>query len=199
MTIVFPWNESVESYVDLGENVGYARPAFCPACEHTKLIFWGKRSRFVFDGKKSFTLFVRRMRCNGCGAVHTILPSFLLKRRVHLASLIVSALVFVFIDQAGSRLVADRLGIARSTIRRWIHKFKQSAGYHYRRFLFLKHNLVPQAPPLSAGEIPRAVLDLCREVFLIQAGEKASGATFADWISLATGGCLLHHQPISAP
>lgn len=149
------------------------------------------------DGERSFSLFVRRVRCKGCGKTHTVLPSFLLKNQVHLAELILLALALVFDEGRGSRAVSEKLSVARSTIRRWISRFKQSAESHYRRFLFLKANLIPQSPPLPAAGYPKATLDLCRDLFL-SAGKDARGR-FADWVSLATCGRLLCDQPSMAP
>lgn len=194
--IVIPWNKSVESYVDLGPDVGRERPTCCPDCDCSELIFWGKRSRFVTGSAGSSVLFVRRVRCKGCGKTHTVLPSFLLKNQAYLVELIVLALIMVLVEGKGSRAASEKLGIARSTIRRWISRFKQSAAGHYRRFLFLKHNLCPKSPSPPAASYPKAVLDLFSELFGLKSGESKA---FSRWVSLATGGRLLFDQPAMAP
>lgn len=193
--IIIPWTQSVESYIALGANVEYAKPDFCPDCGHPELIFWGKRKRFAADSESCFVLVVRRVRCKGCGKTHTILPAFLLKNQVYLVNLILLTLTLVFIEGKGSRATAEKLRLARSTIRRWINRFKASAAGHYRRLLFLKHNLVPLAPPLPAGGHPKAALELCAQLFALKfsATEK-----FSRWVSLATCGGLLCRQPKAA-
>ena len=194
--IIIPWNQSVESYEALGADVEYERPSRCPDCDYTELIFWGKRKRFATDGKNSYSLFVRRVRCKGCDKTHTVLPAFLLKNQVYVVNLIVSALLLVFVEARGSRTTAERIGVARSTLRRWISRFKTSAASHYRRLLYLKHNLLPLAPPSPLGGYPSAALNLCAELF----GTEADGLkTFGRRLSLATNGCLLYDQPSMAP
>ena len=194
--IIIPWDKSVESCVAQGTNVEYERPAFCPDCGHTGLIFWGKRKRFATDGKNSYSLFVRRVRCKGCDKTHTVLPAFLLKNQTYVVELIVSALFLVFVEGQGSRTAAKNLLVARSTIRRWISRFKTSAASHYRRFLYLKHNLLPLAPPSPLGGYPSAALNLCAEIFGTEADELK---TFSRRLSLATNGRLLYDQPSMAP
>lgn len=178
------------------ENIEYTRPAFCPDCGHDKLIFWGKRKRFATDGKTSRRLFVRRVQRKGCGKTQAVLPAFLLKNQVHLVDVILLVLTSIVIEENGSRATSAELGIARSTVRRWINKFKQSAEYHYRRFLFLKHNLHPQAPPVSSGNYPKAVLNLCSQLFGLASGGLNE---LGRWVSLVTCGCLLLRPTINGP
>ncbi len=186
--IVIPWTKSVESYVALGPEIEYKRPPFCPDCEHHELVFWGKRPRFVTGSAGSSVLFVRRVRCKGCGKTHTVLPAFLLKNQAYLCDLVLLALCMVFVEGKGSRAAADKLGIARSTLRHWMQRFKTSAAHHYRRFLFLHRNLSPDCGPSPPTGYPDATLTLCAELF------KAPGGGFAGFarrVSLATGGALL--------
>lgn len=194
--IIIPYSKSVESYVALGENVEYIRPAFCPDCGHDKINFHGKRKRFAVDGKASYSIFVRRVHCKKCGAAPTLLPSFLLKNQVHLSENVLLALIMAFVEQVGSRGVSLKLDIPRTTIRRWIGKFGQSANHHYRRFLFLKHSHRPQAAPVFATGYPKAALNLFAQLFGLTSGDQAG---FGRWVSLATNGCLLYDQPSMAP
>jgi hypothetical protein len=194
--IIIPWTKSVEEYVALGPDVEYVRPSACPDCEHHELIFWGRRKRFVTDGRGSHIVFVRRVQCKGCIKTHTILPAFLLKRRTYLAEMILLVLILVFVDNKGSRAVSEKLMIARSTLRRWIDRFKESAAYHYRRFLFLKHNLNPDALPPPPSDYPKAALGVLAELFGTQ---KGGFDVLGRRVSLATAGCLLIYQPKAAP
>lgn len=172
------------------------RPAACPDCDHPHLIFWGKRPRFAADRNKSHRVFVRRVYCRGCGKTHTVLPAFLPANQAYLVDTVLLVLISVFVDGKGSGKVAKQLSIARSTVRRWVLKFKASAAHHYRRLLFLKHSLMPHAPSPSAAGYPRAALSLFAELF----GPKIGGPKiFGRWVSLTTGARLLFYQPSMAP
>lgn len=194
--IVIPWNESVESYVALGADVEYELPAKCPDCDHLHLVFWGKRKRFAAHEKQSFVLFVRRVRCKGCGRTHTILPAFLLRNQAYLTELILLVLVLFFTEHKSAKSISAELDLARSTVRRWVFRFRASAAIHYRQFLFLRHNLLPQSPSPPATGYPRAALTLLSELFGLKLDDSGG---FGRWVSLATGGRLLFYQPAMAP
>ena len=193
LIIINPWKKSVESYFKAGENIKVKRPDRCPVCGCVHLIFWGKRRRYAIDGKCEFKLFVRRVRCKRCLRVHTILPAFLLYRRVYPAKIIIAALNLTFLNKHGTRGMAAALAVARSTGARWIKSFRAVAKSHYRRFLYLYHTHFPQAPPIKpTGSYCSAALHLAKRLFVFQSrGAEIEPDLFASRLSLATSGYLL--------
>ena len=157
-------------------------------------MFWGGRFRFTTDGARDFRLYVRRVKCRGCGKTHTLLPDFLFYRRIFLAELIIQALSLRFLENGSIRAVAKHLGISRSTIFRWVGKFTALAESHYRRLSYLYHTHFPGAPPPPAsGNFPSAFLNLAKRFFVLQTNQaKQGGSRFASWLSVAVGGYLLN-------
>jgi transposase-like protein len=189
LTIVTVWTRSIESYVAAGAGIDVPRPRRCPGCGGTKLIFWGKRRRQATDGGCDMVLFVRRVRCASCKRTHTILPAFLFRGRVYLAETILSALDLVFQRHRGVRGAAAALGLCRSTVSRWIKRFRSAAASICHRLAYLYYTHFPGAPPPPAkGDAACRALVLGRYLFAASRGQRPDIRQLARWLSAAFAG-----------
>lgn len=189
--IIIPWNKSVKSYADLGEDVPYLRPDFCPDCDHPRLTFRGKYTRWVIDGKVARQVYVRLIQCQGCGSSHAALLSFLFKYQVESAKTIIRALYLVFELNWSARKVARLLRVSRPAIGRWIKRFETNGADWYRYLSDLYRRLFPGAPHSRAKGYPAAVLDIGRRLFISQTGKRFGSYRFSSYLAPATKGNLL--------
>lgn len=100
----------------------------CPECGDG-LRRWGfarARKLRLADGGEVW-LRPRRARCGGCGATQVLLADVALARRQDGVEVIGSALVDAAAGE-GSRRIAERLGLARSTVRGWLARFGARAA-----------------------------------------------------------------------
>jgi hypothetical protein len=100
----------------------------CPECGD-RLRRWGFarfRKLRLADGVEVW-LRPRRARCGDCGMTQVLLADVALSRRQDGVEVIGSALVDAAAGR-GSRWIAERLGLARSTVRGWLVRFGARAA-----------------------------------------------------------------------
>jgi len=100
----------------------------CPECGD-RLARWGfaRTRKLRLAAGVEVWLSPRRARCRGCGVTQVLLADVALGRRQDGVEVIGSALVAAAAG-VGSRRIAERLGLARSTVRGWLARFRGRAS-----------------------------------------------------------------------
>ena len=101
-------------------------PMDCPNCQ-SRLIRWGyARERTVRSpGDSIHRVRPARMRCTGCARTHVLLASGLIPRRADSVEVIGTALRHKA-QGHGFRWIAQTMGRAESTVRRWLRRATDS-------------------------------------------------------------------------
>jgi hypothetical protein len=99
----------------------------CPSCRG-RLGPWGFARRRVLrcaEGDRS--LRPRRARCRGCAGTHVLLADLcLLRRRDEV--LVIGRAIEAKVAGVGHRVIAERLGVPKDTVRGWLRRFALRAG-----------------------------------------------------------------------
>ena len=79
LQIIVNFQQSIEEYLQLGENNNFPEFFTCPICKaHKKLEGHGFYTRNIVLLKNSHRISIRRYYCPSCGKTVSLLPSFLL-------------------------------------------------------------------------------------------------------------------------
>ncbi len=138
----------------------------------------------------------RRTICESCRRTHVMQPAAVLRRRRDAVESVGAALVGAAAG-LGHRTIAAELGLPDSTVRNWLRRVRNGAGWLYGRAVCVGHELEPDQP--------RAVPRASRLAEAIDAlGFAASAAVrrlglvgSSPWriIAMITGGLLLGPHP----
>jgi Domain of unknown function (DUF6431) len=189
MAIVWPCQLGVDEYVAAGRMVAVPRQP-CPGCS-APLAFRSGYERSVRVGGRCVRVWVRRGACRSCSTSHALLPSFLLRWRLDVVTVIGEALATVAGGVSGVRPVAARLEVPHTTARDWVRRFRTGAEVWAAALGAAVVELAGFAPHLPV-EPCRAAVAATGWVWAAvraRAGPSAPGR----WplISLITGGRLL--------
>jgi hypothetical protein len=132
MVIVTDFGADVQSYLVHFDELVFPRPAVCPHCRVSDtLIGHGFYARQPTDGQHDYQIQIKRWCCNSCHRTTSLLPSFLLRFRHYLLSIIQSVVVARFEEHASWSHVsasAAAAGLpAACTCVRWCVSFAQQA------------------------------------------------------------------------
>lgn len=162
---------------------------------------WGHaRERSIVGGDRVVRVRPRRGRCRRCGVTHVLLPARMLARRGYDVEVIGRVLELAAVATPVRR-IAGALGMARSTVRGWVDRFRARAGLLRGHFTAWLLWLAP-----SRSRIDPAGGPLVDAVAVITAAAgAAAGAVEVGGVwpfaSAATGGRLLTNTsaPFPAP
>lgn len=150
--------------------------------------FWSGNWRF--GRGPGARIWVRRARCPRCELSRTLLPSFLLGRRLDRVSVIGAALAAVASGR-GTRPAASALGVPHETVRGWRRRYRARAPTLTAGFTALAVGLGAVVTELS-GEPERAGLEALAMAWTQarrRLGERV--VDVFEFASLVTGGELL--------
>jgi len=170
MPIITDFGPAVQDYRAHFEQIIFPRPECCPCCgaSHT-FIGHGFYPRKSKDQTQVYRIWIKRWFCKACHTTLSLLPSFLLRFRHYLLSVIQQVVVARFEDDASWHATArqcapDGLPAPR-TIGRWCHAFAAQAATWWaavQATLACQDSASPALDPLgpTAGpyEAPRALL-----------------------------------------
>ena len=109
------------------------RPKQCPHCGRAGLWNHGSYERQSDREnpviKSLNPILIPRFKCSKCSGTCSVLPQCIPPRRWYLWLTQQAILTFVIAD-GGLRTASNKYGMYRSTIRRWIHRFKQQFLLH---------------------------------------------------------------------
>jgi transposase-like protein len=170
MPIILDFGRTVQDYLAHFEQVVFPRPECCPCCGtwHT-FIGHGFYLRKPKDQFQVYRIWIKRWFCKACHRTLSVLPSFLLRFRHYLLSVIQQVLVLRFEDHASWQATARRCapeGLpAARTIGRWCHAFARHAPSWWaavQATLACQDSASPALDPVgpAAGpcDAPRALL-----------------------------------------
>ena len=163
MVIVIDFGADVQSYIVQYEARSFPRPTVCPHCQVSgTLIGHGFYGRQPTDGAHDYRIRIKRWCCNACHLTTSLLPSFLLRFRHYLLSVIQSVVVARFESHASwsqiSASAAPSGWPAVCTCQRWCTAFAQQAA---RWWVVVQQTLAQQDPnspgldPLGEAAGPR--------------------------------------------
>ena len=160
----------------------------CPECAGV-LTRWGHARERVVRGLVG-RLRPRRARCRGCLRTHVLLPVSVLARRADSTEVIGAALV-ARARGRGYRPIAAMLGVAESTVRGWLRRFRQRSHGWWLRFTALLLALDPD----PAAVMPRSCVfaDAVEVIGLAAAAGVRRFGPRPPWqfASVVSGGLLL--------
>ena len=141
----------------------------CPRCGVGVLGGWGcGRLREVRTREGVRRLRPRRGRCreSACGATHVLLPEVCLAGRRFVVEVIGAAIVAKVAGE-GHRPIAERLGVAKDTVRGWLRRFAsrgEAIRAHFTRWVVsLDAELGPVLPAGSVlGDVLEAIAQAAR-------------------------------------
>src|SRR5260370_35916990 len=110
----------------MGRAVRVPRPK-CPSCS-ASVVFWSGYWRHVRWQARARKIFIRRVRCRGCGVTHALLPAFVLARRLDTAESAGLVIGQVAAGACGVRPAAAAAGVPHTTARGWVRRFAARAG-----------------------------------------------------------------------
>ena len=163
----------------------------CPECGD-RLAPWAyaRRRNLRLDGGIEVRLRPRRGRCVGCLVTHVLLPDSMLVRRRDHVEVIGSALTAAAGGEVHRR-IAKRLGVAESTVRGWLRRFRSRAtviaGFFTQWALVLAAELDPPDPVGTAVGDAVEAIGMATRAAVIRFGPNPAWPTAAR----LTGGGLL--------
>lgn len=136
MVIVIHFSLSVKQYAQAKTCPGRALklPERCPHpdCQAVdSLVRWGTYHRWACTGTDTYRLCIQRVRCQGCGRTHSLLPDFLHPYRHYVLELLQQVIWLYLIVGLGFGRLLRRLpeaGPAPETVREWVRAFAYGAG-----------------------------------------------------------------------
>ena len=167
----------------------------CPRCEG-RLGPWGHaRERGVRGVGR---LRPRRAKCRGCTRTHVLLPDVCLLRRRDAVAVIGAALTTAATG-CGHRVIAERLGVPKDTVRGWLRRFARDAEAiraHFARWAFaLDPGLGPVVPAGGVFADAVAAIGAAARAFVLRFGPRG------EWpvVAVLSGGVLLCHTSCPFP
>jgi hypothetical protein len=190
MSMVWPCPLGADAYASMGRAVRVPRPR-CPSCL-VPVVFWSGYWRHVrWQRGVERKIFIRRVRCRGCGVTHALLPAFTLARRLDAADTAGAVIGQVAAGTCGVRPAAAAAGVPYTTARGWVRRFAaRSAG--------LAVSFSALAAELG-GEVVRPLPDPRRSAVAAISAAFTAAAGLPGWAvlgrwrfaSAVTGGSLL--------
>lgn len=162
---------------------------------------WGHaRSRTVIGGDRFARVRPRRGRCRRCKATHVLLPAGMLVRRGYAVG-VIGRVLELAAAAVPLRRIAARLGLARSTVRGWVDRFRGRVEVLRAHFTAWLLWLAPSRSRIdpAGGPLADAVAVICAAAGAA-AGTVEVGGVWP-FASAATGGRLLANTsaPFPAP
>lgn len=122
----------------------------CPCCGHRLGPWgWGRWRPVRLSGGVEERRRPRRSRCSSCGVTHVLLWTDTLLRRRDCVSVIGAALAARAQGLSMAKVAAVVVGVALSTVRRWLRRFAVNAESVRVRFTVLAHDLDPVLAPIA--------------------------------------------------
>ena len=189
MSMVWPCPLTAGVYASSGRAVKVPRPR-CPSCS-SRVVFWSGYWRHVRWQEGERKIFIRRVRCRGCGVSHALLPAFVLVRRLDAAESAGAVIGQVAAGSCGVRRAAAAAGVPYTTARGWVRRFAARAGELAVSFSALAAEL--------GGEVVRPLPDPLRFAVSAVGAAFTAAAGLPGWAvlgrwrfaSAVTGGGLL--------
>jgi hypothetical protein len=190
MSMVWPCPLAVDAYASMGRAVQVPRPQ-CPSCL-VPVVFWSGYWRHVrWQQGLERKIFIRRVRCRGCGVTHALLPAFALARRLDAADTAGAVIGQVAAGACGVRPAAAAAGVPYTTARGWVRRFAARAAGLAVSFSALAAEL--------GGEVVRPLPDPLRSAVAAISAAFTAAAGLPGWAvlgrwrfaSAVTGGSLL--------
>ena len=130
--IVTEFGGDVQAYLEQFEQLEFPRPVVCPHCQVAgRMIGHGFYPRKALDVAKAYVLQIKRWCCAACHLTVSLLPSFLLRFRHYLLTVIQAVVVTRFEDEASWAQVSQRCAVdgapAPRTIGRWCDALAEHA------------------------------------------------------------------------
>ncbi len=167
----------------------------CPTCAG-RLGPWGHARERVIRGVGR--LRPRRAKCRACGKTHVLLPELCLLRRRDAVAVIGAALAAMAAG-AGHRLIAERLGLPKDTVRGWLRRFARDAEAiraHFSRWAFaLDPELGAVRPAGGAFADAVAAIAVAVRAFVLRFGPREVWPV----VAALSGGVLLCHTSCPFP
>jgi transposase-like protein len=167
----------------------------CPTCAG-RLGRWGHARERVIRGVGR--LRPRRAKCRACGKTHVLLPELCLLRRRDAVAVIGAALAAMAAG-AGHRLIAERLGLPKDTVRGWLRRFARDAEAiraHFSRWAFaLDPELGAVRPACGAFADAVAAIAVAVRAFVLRFGPREVWPV----VAALSGGVLLCHTSCPFP
>jgi len=151
--------------------------------------FWGGYHRFIRICTCSVRLWIRRAHCRGCGKTPSLLPSFVLQRRLDPVATIGQVLSAATERASGVRPIANHLGIAHTTAREWVRRFNSRADVWSAGFSALALYCGAEVPEL-VGSVDQQALAAIALVLSVASPGGPAGQLWP-FASVVTGGGLL--------
>ena len=173
--------------------------------------FWSGNWRF--GRGPGIRIWVKRARCPRCELSRTLLPAFLLVRRLDPVSVIGGALA-ALASGRGSRPVASALGVPHGTLRGWRRRYRARAPTLAAGFAALAVGLGTMATDLARGperaglealamawsqarrRLGESVVEVFEFASLVTGGELLGTTASPPWAGLG-GAALMPPVPIS--
>jgi transposase-like protein len=167
----------------------------CPACEG-RLGPWGHARERVVRGVGR--LRPRRAKCRECARTHVLLADVCLLRRRDAVAVIGVALRTAATG-CGHRVIAERLGVPKDTVRGWLRRFARDAEairVHFSRWAFALDAELGAVVPVG-GVVADAVaaIGVAARAFVLRFGPRE------EWqvVAMLSGGVLLCHTSCPFP
>jgi hypothetical protein len=170
MVIVTDFDCTVHEYVEGFAHLVFPRPRVCPHCQVADtLIGHGFYARKALDQTQVYGVWVKRWYCKACRHTFSLLPSFLLRFRHYVLTVIQQVLLARYEDnrswvQVGRECAPQQAPSAR-TIGRWCGSFAGQAARWLTAVLqtLAQHDtpsplLDPLGEAASPQDAPRALL-----------------------------------------
>lgn len=137
MVIVIHFSLSVKQYAQAevcpGREINLPKHCPHPDCQAShSLIRWGTYQRWACTGAEAYRVCIQRIRCQGCGRTHSLLPDFLHPYRHYGLQLLQRVIwLYLIVGLGFGRLMGHlpEAGPAPETVREWVRAFAYGAGH----------------------------------------------------------------------
>lgn len=133
MVIVADFRCTVQEYVEYFDQLIFPRPSICPRCQAVdRLIGHGFYPRKPLDQDYAYPTRIKRWWCTACHRTTSVLPSFLLRFRHYLVTVIQQVVVARYEAKASWRQLPEQCAPhgapSTRTMGRWCHSFADHAA-----------------------------------------------------------------------
>jgi hypothetical protein len=164
MAIIVDFGATVHEYLERSHRIVFPRPSACPLCQAQNcLIGHGFYPRKPIDQDHVYLIYIKRWRCKGCHHSTSSLPSFLLRFRHYLLTVIQQVLTSRHEERASrarlSQQCAPQGAPSPRTLGRWLHSFGLQAPrwlVAVQETLATHHAASPLLDPLGPSAGPKS-------------------------------------------